>query len=354
MKRSELVNSLIGILNVKQVLDDEDSRRQFSQDKWPRWLFSPPDKTVDAVVQPRNAHEVAKVLVFANREKIPVIPYGGGSGVCGAVRPDKGGIAIDLKGLNQIGPVQRNADSNQAYVIVASGVIGEALERSVNSKGFTIGHFPASMAISTVGGWVAAESSGQCSTKYGNIENLLEEIEVALPDGRIVWVSGTRTRPFIGSEGTLGIITAVKLKVFPASAKQIFLSFAFNSLPEALDACYRMSRLPDKPAVLRVYDSLDRLFLGPGKESSNPSRRLPVHKYFFQQIKFWFLSKPKAVHAFGSALGRLPFWKFKPLLIVIFDEDSDSAAKERIIQNIAWLNHGKDFGIAGDLGAFEF
>src|SRR5207245_2242885 len=156
---------------------------------------------------------------IADAERLPIVPFGAGSGVCGGAVGPEGACVVDLRAMNRIFDLNERA----LTVTAEPGVMGPDFERWLRARGYTCGHFPQSMDISTVGGWVSTRSAGQLSTKYGNIEDMLLAFEAVLPGGRMV-----RTRPvpraacgpdlralFLGSEGTLGILTEATLRIHP-------------------------------------------------------------------------------------------------------------------------------------------
>src|SRR5262249_34919695 len=126
--------------------------------------------------------EVARVLDVAHRERIAVVPFGLGSGVCGGVRPGGEAVAVDTSRMNRLLSTSRES----LIAIAHAGLRGPECERLLGERGLTLGHFPQSIALSTVGGWVATRASGQLSTRYGNIEDLLLALEVVLPGGKIL------------------------------------------------------------------------------------------------------------------------------------------------------------------------
>jgi alkyldihydroxyacetonephosphate synthase len=184
----------------------------------------------------------------------------GRSGVCGGSVPVFGGIVLDLTGLKGIVDV----DDESLLVDVLPGTFGDVLEESLRAEhGLTLGHWPQSMALSTVGGWVACRSAGQYSTRYGKIEDMVVGLEVALADGRLIRTGGTAPRAaagpdltqlFVGSEGTLGVITEVRLRAQPVAPFQRYAAFGFDSFAAGLDSCRRILRRGGTPAVLRLYD----------------------------------------------------------------------------------------------------
>ncbi|MGH7899807.1 MAG: FAD-binding oxidoreductase, partial [Candidatus Binatia bacterium] len=211
-----------------------------------------------AVVLPGSTDDVAAVLEIAATERVAIVPFGAGSGVCGgAVAPD-GAWVVDLREMNRIGPLEETA----LLVSSQAGVMGAELERWLRGRGFTMGHFPQSIDISTVGGWVATRSAGQLSTKYGNIEDMLLAFEAVLPGGKVV---RTRAVPrsacgpdlralFLGSEGTLGILTEATFRVHPVPPATARGGHSFADIHAGLEAIREIVRAGWRPAVVRLYD----------------------------------------------------------------------------------------------------
>jgi alkyldihydroxyacetonephosphate synthase len=214
-----------------------------------------------AVVRPSSAEQVAQILAACAADRVPVTAAGGRSGVCGGAVPVYGGIALDCTSL--VGEVR--LDETSLVAEVPAGTNGRELEETLRARGpgYTLGHWPQSIDQSTVGGWVACRSAGQYSTRYGKIEDMVAGLEVALADGRLVRTGATAPRAatgpdltqlFTGSEGVLGVITRVWLRVHPLPAAEGRRAYAFASFDEGLDACRRVLRRGATPAVLRLYD----------------------------------------------------------------------------------------------------
>jgi len=213
-----------------------------------------------AVLRPASATEVAAVLALCSEAKVPVTPAAGRSGVCGGAVPVSGGVALDLLGLSGVSAV----DDTSLLVEVAPGTFGDDFERRLRrDHGLTAGHWPQSMAISTVGGWAACRGAGQYSTRYGKIEDMVEGLEVVLADGRVLRTGGSAPRAatgpdltalFVGSEGTLGVITSLRLRVHPLAPAERAGAWVFPTFAAGLDACRRILRRQATPAVLRLYD----------------------------------------------------------------------------------------------------
>jgi alkyldihydroxyacetonephosphate synthase len=215
----------------------------------------------EAMVFPRSAEQVSKVLMLANTYKISVTPRGGGAGdTCGAL-PVYGGIVMNLCKMDRV----LRLDENNLSVMAETGIYQCDLEEALNKKGYSLNFYPASHYCSTLGGFLANRGSGTLSTKYGKIENLVLSMEVVLPTGEI-----TRTLPvpdhstgpelnklFLGSEGTLGVITNVTLKMYYQSEERRFNAFLFKTLPDAIDAGREIMIRRLGPSVIRVYDEVD-------------------------------------------------------------------------------------------------
>jgi alkyldihydroxyacetonephosphate synthase len=213
------------------------------------------------VVRPQSTAEVAVALRAAQRHGVPVVPYGLGSGVVGGATPPAGALVIDVGRMDQL------LDVNETALLarVQAGMNGGAYEAAVQARGYTTGNYPQSIDRSTVGGWVATRAAGQFSTRYGNIEDLCLGLEAVLPSGAIVRLEpvprasvGPSLRElFLGSEGTLGVITEVTFRLHPLPERRALGSFAFPSMTAALDASRRLLRVGWRPAVLRAYDPLE-------------------------------------------------------------------------------------------------
>jgi alkyldihydroxyacetonephosphate synthase len=212
------------------------------------------------VARPASAPEVAAVLAACSAARVPVTPAGGRSGVCGGSVPVHGGVVVDL--LRLAGPA--DVDDTSLLADVGAGTLGDVLEADLRTgHGLTLGHRPQSIALSTVGGWLACRSAGQYSTRYGKIEDMVAGLEVALADGRLVRTGGAGPRAatgpdltqlFVGSEGTLGVVTEARLRLHPAPATERRAAYGFASFAAGIDACRTILRRGATPAVLRLYD----------------------------------------------------------------------------------------------------
>ena len=259
------------------VLTDEVSRADAGRDWWPLAIGWAVEGAVPqrpaVVVRPTTTAQVSAVLAACNEAIVPVTPVAGRSGVCGGSIPVFGGVALDLTSLDGL----LGVDETSLTADVRAGMFGPDLEAALGDvgSGYTLGHWPQSMDLSTVGGWLACRGAGQYSTRYGKIEDMVLGLEVVLADGRIVRTEGhgpraatgpNLTQLFVGSEGTLGIITEARFRIHPLPPDQGRRAFGFTSFAAGLDACRRILRRGATPAVLRLYDEAEsmRNFEQPG------------------------------------------------------------------------------------------
>ena len=212
----------------------------------------------DFIVYPENTEEVCRILKMANRFGIPVIPYGGGTGSQGGTVPLYGGIVLDLKKMDRI----LRLDEESLTVTAQAGINGQVLEWELNRHGLTLAHYPASQYGATLGGYVAARGSGTLSTKYGKAEDMVVSLEAVLPQGSVIRslpVPSHSCGPdilhnFIGSEGTLGVITELTMRLDPLPEERRFRSYLFRDLATGLQAGRRIMTKRYRPCTIRLYD----------------------------------------------------------------------------------------------------
>jgi alkyldihydroxyacetonephosphate synthase len=211
-----------------------------------------------AVVRPTSTEQVSEIMAWATRNKVAVVPRGLGSAVVGSGLPVRGGVVLDLAGLASFGEV----DVVNRTVTVGAGMnLGDA-DRLLAEHGLSVGHYPQSLYLASVGGCIAMRGSGTFSSLHGNIEDRVADIEVVLPTGEVVQ---TRSLPrastgpdlkqlFTGSEGTLGVITQVTLRLVPVPAARRFASFRYDGFAPALETVRQLLIAGVRPAVVRIYD----------------------------------------------------------------------------------------------------
>ncbi|HOD07864.1 MAG TPA: FAD-binding oxidoreductase [Myxococcota bacterium] len=240
----------------------------YTRDMWPRGTISRVTGDFGGaqpamVVWPVTVNHVIDIVRLCRREKVPFVPVAAGSGVIGGANPVQGGVMIDMKRMNRLVSV----DPVSMLATVEAGMNGMHLEEALNEKGYTLGHFPSSIMCSTAGGWAACRSAGQYSSKFGKIEDMIVSMEVVLPDGTVTEVdSFPAQRPpvdfsqlIIGSEGTLGIIVSLRLRVAATPVSRRFSGFKFARMEQGLDAMREIMQADVRPTMMRLYDPLDTL-----------------------------------------------------------------------------------------------
>ncbi|MBE0560724.1 MAG: FAD-binding oxidoreductase [Ochrobactrum anthropi] len=259
-----LVAKLQGVAD--EVLTAREDLVVNTRDWWARTMVAETGgkpATVDGVfVRVSTVEQVQAVMRLAHEAKVPVTVSAGRSNVTGAALPLRGGIVLDVCNLNRF--VSFDADSQ--IVEVEAGMFGDIFEEMIQRDfGMTMGHWPSSFGISTVGGWIACRGAGQLSTRYGKIEDMVYGMEVVLADGSLVTV-GNYARAaigpdlqqiFIGSEGTLGIIVKARLKLHRLPDYARAIAYGFKSFAIGLEACRRIMQGGANPAALRLYDELE-------------------------------------------------------------------------------------------------
>lgn len=258
MLRSELEE----IVGASHISTQESDRLVYATD----WFWLPQmwldrgerPRTPDFIVHPGSASEVSEVLKIANSYRIPVVPWGGGSGSQGGALPLFGGIVLDTKRLDRIVDI----DEISLTVTAQAGINGSQLEWALNERGLTLPHYPASANCATLGGYLAPRGSGTVSTKYGKAEDLVLAMEVVLPTGEVIRTPDVPQhaagpdffRLFLGSEGTLGVITEATMQVDYLPETRLFRALLFDDLSRALEAGRLLMTRRLEPTVIRIYD----------------------------------------------------------------------------------------------------
>ena len=257
---------------------DADELIRYSHDSWPVAIkmdqMGERPYVPEIVFRPRYPEEVSRLLQWANQNGVPVTAWGAGSGVVGAALPTKGGILLDLSALNQILVL----DETNLLVKVQAGMMGHHLEEQLNGRGFTLNHSPQSLDRSTAGGWIATRACGQFSSRWGGIEDLALAMTVVLANGDVI---STLLAPraamgpdikniFLGSEGTLGIVLDVTLKIFPVPETRILDTFSFPTLETGLTAMRELMQSGLRPFLIRFYDADESFFVARWSEVTPP------------------------------------------------------------------------------------
>ncbi len=222
----------------------------------------------DAVVRPASVEDLKLILEWANTEGYAVIPFGGGSSVVGGVTPEgtegyPACLSLDLQGLNRVLEIS----AKDRVVHAQAGILGPDLDDQLRGHGLTVRHYPQSYYHSTLGGWVATRGAGHFSTLHAKIEDRVQALSVMLPDGRHAHtralpassVGPDPNRLWCGSEGALGIITDVRLRVLPVPKHTAGAGVVFKTFEQALEAAREIVQAGLWPAQLRLLDPFEHM-----------------------------------------------------------------------------------------------
>ncbi len=259
------VASLATRLGTEQVSTDAallDARRH------DYWVLShldalqgrPPPRPL-CVVQPRSIAHVVDCVIACRDAGVAIVPFGLGSGVCGGVIGHPERVLLDLSKFDRT----RSIDDRNLLAVFDAGKRGSSAEQDVSAHGLTIGHWPQSVAVSTVGGWVATRASGQFSTANGNIEDIVHSIEAVLADGSVI-EAGKAPRAsagpdlrhlLLGSEGTLGIITGVTFSLKRKPEAQDYSAYLVADMAQGFEFQRELLQAEWRPPVMRQYDAVE-------------------------------------------------------------------------------------------------
>ncbi len=250
-----------------RVLTDADTRLRHARGQsLPDWLaMRSGDFGVfpDGVAFPESSDEAREILEWAYEAGAAVIPYGGGTSVAGHINPlagDRPVLTISLGRMNRL----LDLDPQSHIATFGAGTPGPLVEAELKARGYTLGHFPQSFELSTIGGWVASRSSGQQSLRYGRIEQLFAGGRIETPRGtlQIPSVPASSAGPdiremILGSEGRFGLITEVKVRVTPLPEKESFHVLFFPSWAAARDASRQLVQARVPLSMIRVSNSVE-------------------------------------------------------------------------------------------------
>ena len=262
---NSFIDSLVKVLGRENVLTDPYDLDRYSGDALsPSRAFRAEEsfeRLADVVARPGSTEDVSAVLKLANDSGAPVIPYGGGTGVMGAVVPAMGGIVLDLQRMNKIlaiNPTDMTAE-------VEAGVILEDLESGLALQGLMPGHDPYSVPIATVAGTISTNGVGYRAGAHGPMGDQVVALEAVLADGRVM---STRAVPnqssgpslkhlFIGSEGVFGVITKATIRVFRMPEARVFAGVAFDTFHQGFNAAAEMFALGVRPTLVDLTEEDD-------------------------------------------------------------------------------------------------
>lgn len=236
------------------VLVDEESLHNYAHDETENLHFLP-----DVVIKPGSAEEISSILKICHHYKIPVTPRGGGTGLSGGALPHLGGVLLSIERLNKI----IHIDERNLQVTTEPGVITEVLQNAVKEKGLFYPPDPSSRGSCMIGGNIAENSGGPKAVKYGVVKDYVLNLEVVLPTGEIIWTGANvlknatgynLTQLLVGSEGTLGIVTKIVLKLLPHPQYDLLILAPFYSLEKAGAAVSAIFMAGFTPSALELME----------------------------------------------------------------------------------------------------
>lgn len=214
----------------------------------------------DVIVRPGSSEEVSRILKIANYYKLPVHTWGGGSGSQGGALPMAGGILLDMKRMNHLISIDENAHS----ITAEAGMIFQQLEWYANERGYSCMHIPSCLTCGTIGGALGHRGVGILSSRYGKIDDMCMSMEVVLPNGDIMntlpvpkhAAGPDLNQIFIGSEGTLGVITKATFRLFEQPECRRHRGFMFPDLTAGLEAGRDIMQ-KCQPSIMRLFDEAE-------------------------------------------------------------------------------------------------
>lgn len=271
------------VVGAEQVRTDRDSRLlhvggKSTVDLWRR-RAGDVSQAPDAVILPGGHDDVLGLLLVASEHGVAVVPFGGGTSVVGGVEPERGGfeavVALDLRRMDRLIEV----DDVSMTARLESGLRGPEAERLLSEHGLTLGHFPQSFEYASIGGFAATRSAGQASSGYGRFDDLVVALRIATPAGTLelgrapASAAGPDLRQlFLGSEGVLGVITEVIVRVRPAPAEVHDEAWAFTDFAAGADAVRQLAQSGSLATVTRLSDEAETAVnLAMGGDAGTPS-----------------------------------------------------------------------------------
>ncbi len=251
---TEILAQIKSIVGAEYVFTDAESFEKYGRDETEKLHYSPA-----VVVKPRKTEEIATLMQLANKHLIPVTPRGAGTGLTGGALPHLGGLVIAMERFNQILEI----DERNLQVTTEPGVITEVLQNAVKEKGLFYPPDPASKGSCFIGGNISENSGGPKAVKYGVVKDYVLNLEIVLPTGEIIWTGSNvlknatgynLTQLIVGSEGTLGIVTKIVLRLIPHPKFDLLMLAPFDSLEKASEAVSAIFRAGITPSAMELME----------------------------------------------------------------------------------------------------
>ncbi len=263
-----IIGQFKAIVGDQYILNDAENINKYGRDETENLFYAP-----DVIVKPRNAQEISEILKICNQHLIPVTPRGAGTGLTGGALPNFGGLVISMERFNSILEI----DERNLQVTTEPGVITEVLQNTVKEKGLFYPPDPASKGSCFIGGNISENSGGPKAVKYGVVKDYVLNLELVLPTGEIIWTGSNVlknatgyniTQLIVGSEGTLGIVTKIVLRLIPHPKFDLLLLAPFNSLEKASEAVSAIFRAGITPSAMELME-IDAITLATKMLDSN-------------------------------------------------------------------------------------
>lgn len=256
---SKIIEQLKTIVGDAYVITDAEALSNYGRDETEDLIYLP-----EVIVKPRSASEISEIMKLANSKHFAVTPRGAGTGLSGGALPIHGGISLSMERFNEILFI----DERNLQATVEPGVINEVFQNAVKEKNLFYPPDPASKGSCFLGGNVAESSGGPKCVKYGTTKDYILNLEVVLPTGEIIYTGANTlknstgynlTQLMVGSEGTLGIVTKIMVRLIPLPKFDLLMLVPFRSLDEACEAVSEVFRAGYTPSALELMerDALD-------------------------------------------------------------------------------------------------
>jgi len=247
----DLFRDIVGAANV---LTDEEALHHYAHDETEDLHYLP-----EVVLKPNTTEQVSSIMQLCQQESLPVTPRGGGTGLSGGALPQWGGVVLSMERFNKIIAI----DERNLQVTVEPGVITEVLQNAVREKGLFYPPDPSSRGSCLIGGNIAENSGGPKAVKYGVVKDYVLNLEVVLPSGAVIWTGANvlknstgynLTQLVVGSEGTLGIVTKIVLRLIPSPKYDLLMLVPFRSAENACAAVSAIFRAGYTPSALEFME----------------------------------------------------------------------------------------------------
>jgi len=254
MITQDILNSFQTLVGNDCFFTDQESLQHYAHDETETLSFQP-----HVILKPTTPEQISEILKICNQHLIPVTPRGAGTGLSGGALPHLGGVVISTEKLNNILQI----DERNLQVTTEPGVITEILQKTVAEKGLFYPPDPASKGSCFIGGNISENSGGPKAVKYGVVKDYVLNLEVVLPTGEIIWTGANvlknstgynLTQLIVGSEGTLGIVTKIVLRLIPLPKHDLLMLVPFTNLEKACEAVSAIFRAGITPSALELME----------------------------------------------------------------------------------------------------